>query len=102
MGERLAAVSIDLDEIPCYAAIHGIELDDASSRAIYRHAPARFERPFDDLDLRATFFAIGQDIADPTAPQLRPPAAARHAGTHPRPHASKHDTHTASSSPNPV
>ena len=78
MGERLAAVSIDLDEIPCYAAIHGIELDDASSRAIYRHALARFERLFDDLDLRATFFAIGQDIDDENAPKLRRLADAGH------------------------
>src|SRR5262249_51854849 len=29
--ERLAAVSVDLDEIPCYAAIHGVDLADESA-----------------------------------------------------------------------
>ncbi|HMI91135.1 MAG TPA: polysaccharide deacetylase family protein [Polyangiales bacterium] len=62
---RLASVSVDLDEIDCYAAIHGLPLPaDDSAHAVYRHALPRFERLFDELGLRATFFAIGRDLDD--------------------------------------
>jgi hypothetical protein len=60
---RLCAVSVDLDEIPCYAAIHGLTPPvPASAHAIYEKAVPRFEALFDALDLRATFFAIGSDL----------------------------------------
>ena len=60
--ERLAAVSVDLDEIPCYAAIYGIEPPRESAHAIYDHALDRLLRVFDDERVRATFFAIGSDL----------------------------------------
>ena len=64
----LCAVSVDLDEIPCYAAIHGLsQLPEAATHAVYRHALPRLERCFDELDLRGTFFAIGRDLAEPHA-----------------------------------
>ena len=69
---RLAAVSVDLDEIDCYAAIHGLAPPGHDARrAIYRRALPRLRRLFDDLELRATFFAIGRDIDDENAPRLR-------------------------------
>jgi peptidoglycan/xylan/chitin deacetylase (PgdA/CDA1 family) len=56
---------VDLDEIDCYAAIHGLALpEDASAYAVYRAAVPRFEQLFDELGLRATFFAIGRDLDD--------------------------------------
>ena len=62
---RLAAVSIDLDEIGCYSAIHGLEpLEGEGQRAIYSRAVPRFERLFSDLAIPATFFAIGSDLED--------------------------------------
>jgi hypothetical protein len=65
---RLAAISIDLDEIPCYAAIHGLPPPDgAAAHAIYRRAVPRFERWLDGLGVRATFFAIGSDLDDADA-----------------------------------
>src|SRR5690349_14344351 len=65
---RLASLSVDLDEIDCYAAIHGLELpEDGSAHAVYRSAVPRFEQLFDALELRATFFAIGRDVDDPIA-----------------------------------
>ena len=60
---RLAAVSVDLDEVPCYAAIHGLDPPHtAAATAVYRRALARFEALFGELDLRATFFVIGRDL----------------------------------------
>lgn len=62
--EKLAALSVDLDEIGCYTSIHGLPAgDDASAGAVYRHAVPRFERLFDDEGIRATFFVIGRDLA---------------------------------------
>lgn len=65
---RLAALSIDLDEIPCYASIHGLTppAGDAA-HAVYRQAVPRFEALLDELGIRATFFAIGSDLADADA-----------------------------------
>lgn len=63
MNERLAALSVDLDEIPCYAAIHGLPLPDGdAAHAIYRAALPRFLRFFREEGIHATFFAIGRDL----------------------------------------
>jgi hypothetical protein len=65
---RLCAVSVDLDEIPCYSAIHGLPaLPARAGEAVYRAAVPRFEQLFDALGLRATFFAIGRDLDQPHA-----------------------------------
>lgn len=65
---RLAALSVDLDEIPCYAAIFGLAAPDApAAHAIYDKAVPRFEALFDGLGVRATFFAIGRDLEYPAA-----------------------------------
>lgn len=62
--ERLCAVSVDLDEVPCYTAIHGLPpLDGPAAYAVYRRALPRLVELFDRLRLRATFFAIGRDLA---------------------------------------
>jgi peptidoglycan/xylan/chitin deacetylase (PgdA/CDA1 family) len=60
---RLAALSVDLDEIPCYAAIHGLRVPSGSEHAIYDHAVARLEALFASEGIPATFFAIGSDLA---------------------------------------
>jgi len=66
---RLCAVSVDLDEIPCYAAIHGLDLgtdlalSDQAQQAVYRKALPRLLALFDRLGVRATFFAVGRDLA---------------------------------------
>lgn len=61
---RLAAVSIDLDDIDCYHAIHGLPAtSQAPSHAVYDRALPRFEAFFKEADIRATFFAIGRDLA---------------------------------------
>lgn len=79
-GEPLAALSVDLDEIGCYAAIHGLDAPwDGSAHAIYERAVARFERLFADEGVPATFFVVGRDLA-------RPANAARIAQLHARGH----------------
>jgi len=61
---RLACVSVDLDEIPCYTAIHGLgALDGEPAHAIYRRALPRLERFFEQHAVPATFFVIGRDTA---------------------------------------
>jgi peptidoglycan/xylan/chitin deacetylase (PgdA/CDA1 family) len=66
--QKLACVSVDLDEIDCYAAIHGLVGPDGGHtglRAIYQRVLARFERLFAELRIPATFFAIGRDVEVP-------------------------------------
>lgn len=64
--ERLAAISVDLDEIDCYAAIHGLvgerALPQGARRAIYAKALPRLIDLFARLRVPVTFFAIGRDL----------------------------------------
>jgi peptidoglycan/xylan/chitin deacetylase (PgdA/CDA1 family) len=66
--ERLAAVSVDLDEIGCYTSIHGLTApSEDAARAIYRKAVPRLVRLFEDEGIHATFFVIGSDVDDENA-----------------------------------
>lgn len=61
--EKLAAVSVDLDEIDNYTAIFGISGDLAlPTSPIYDKAVPRLAALFAELDIPATFFAIGRDL----------------------------------------
>lgn len=76
---KLAAVSVDLDEIPCYTAIHGLTPPDASAaRAIYERALPRIARLFRDEDVPATFFAVGTDLDAENALRIAELAQAGH------------------------
>lgn len=78
-GERLAVVSVDLDEIPCYAAIHGLSAREESAHAIYERAVDRLAALFADEGVPATFFVIGSDLAHaPSAAKVRALASAGH------------------------
>lgn len=60
---KLASISVDLDEVPRYAAIHGVEAPAGpSARAVYEKCVPRLATWFDDDSIRATFFAIGEDL----------------------------------------
>ncbi len=69
MALRLCAVSVDLDEVPNYFAIHGLgalgpETDaGASAHLGYDVALLRLASFADALELPLTLFAIGQDLA---------------------------------------
>jgi hypothetical protein len=77
---KLAAISVDLDEVGCYTQIHGLTPPDpAAEFAIYDRALPRLETLFEDLGVTATFFAIGRDLARPeSASALRRLAEAGH------------------------
>lgn len=62
MARRLASISVDLDEIPCYAAIHGLDVPEGSESAIYERALPRLRTLFAREGVPATFFAIGSDL----------------------------------------
>jgi peptidoglycan-N-acetylglucosamine deacetylase len=72
-GLRLAALSIDLDEIPAYHAIHGFGPAPADCRhAVYDAALPRIERFAHEHALPVTLFAVGSDLArDAAAAALR-------------------------------
>jgi hypothetical protein len=77
---RLCAVSVDLDEIPNYFAIHGLDAPTGpESRAVYDVAVDRLDSFANSARLPLTLFAIGADLA-------RPEAAARLARAHQRGH----------------
>ncbi|QQR91903.1 MAG: polysaccharide deacetylase family protein [Myxococcales bacterium] len=70
--QRLAAVSVDLDEIDCYHAIHGLKIDQKPTHPVYDYAIARLAQTFKELDIPATFFVIGRDLErDKNAETLR-------------------------------
>ncbi len=60
---KLASISVDLDEVPRYAAIHGLpETDVENPHAVYDGCVPRLTAWLDDESIRATFFAIGEDL----------------------------------------
>jgi peptidoglycan/xylan/chitin deacetylase (PgdA/CDA1 family) len=77
---RIASLSVDLDEIPCYAAIHGLPIpSDASAVAVYEFAVERLGNVFADEGVEATFFVIGADVErGENVGRLRALAAAGH------------------------
>src|SRR5262245_59799619 len=65
---RLCAVSVDLDEVGCYSASHGLpELEGGAAHAMYRRALPRLLDLFEKLAIPATLFACGRDLEDATA-----------------------------------
>jgi peptidoglycan/xylan/chitin deacetylase (PgdA/CDA1 family) len=60
---RLASVSIDLDEIHHYYAIHGLSEPARGEHGVYDTALTRAEAWARSLDLPLTLFAIGRDLA---------------------------------------
>jgi len=60
---KLCAVSVDLDEIPFYHQIHGLDPGDpGSSHAVFDTALLRLEDFARGLDLPLTFFVIGSTL----------------------------------------
>src|SRR5258706_3494970 len=76
---KLCAISVDLDEIPNYHAIHGLAAPRApSANAVYDIALDRLDEFARAEDLPLTLFAIGADMArDENARALRT-LASRH------------------------
>ncbi len=63
MTQKLASISIDLDEVPRYTAIHGVaEIVGAATHAVYDRCVPRLVDWLDGESIPATFFAIGEDL----------------------------------------
>ena len=85
------SVSVDLDGLGCYAAIHGLDAGALSERelqAVPVAAVSRLCELFSALRLRATFFAIGGELGIPGSGRaLRAAADAGHeVGSHSHAH----------------
>lgn len=88
MSPRLCAISVDLDEIGNYHAIHGMPAPAADVGPIYDVAMPRLRALARALDVPLTLFAVGADLArDAAARQLREAAREGHAiGNHSQSH----------------
>ncbi|MGB5193261.1 MAG: polysaccharide deacetylase family protein [Polyangiales bacterium] len=63
MTLKLAAISVDLDDVPRYAAIHGIRGDlGPAAHVVYDRCVPRLEEWLKEESIPATFFAIGEDL----------------------------------------
>ena len=60
---RLCAISVDLDEIPNYSSIHGIEPARLASHAVYDVAIDRLDAFARSECIPLTWFAVGADLA---------------------------------------
>lgn len=84
-------VSVDLDEIDCYHAIHGIKEapEKDAAHAVYQRALPRIARFFEEHEIKGTLFAVGKDLApEENGRQIAAFAAfgheiANHTHTHP-------------------
>jgi len=65
--ERTCAISVDLDEIPNYGAIHGVQLCDVDEHAVYDRGLPRLEAWARQSDVPLTLFAVGSDLKRPAA-----------------------------------
>lgn len=59
---RLAAVSIDLDEIHHYHAIHGLPAPERAAHVVYDRAVPRASDWAEAMRLPLTFFVVGRDL----------------------------------------
>jgi hypothetical protein len=64
---RLASISIDLDSLTHYCRIHGLDetiLDERARRLAHEVAIPRYLESLDAMGMKATFFAIGEDLRE--------------------------------------
>ncbi|MBI5487821.1 MAG: polysaccharide deacetylase family protein [Deltaproteobacteria bacterium] len=77
-SRRLVALTVDLDELDCYRAIHGLA-PGGGEAPIYDRGVPRFGELFAREGVRGTFFAVGRDAQRPErAVRLRELAGAGH------------------------
>jgi peptidoglycan-N-acetylglucosamine deacetylase len=79
--KRLCALSVDLDPLNAYYAIHGLGDPPLQLRyTILRKALPRFEELFDEAGVRATLFVVGREVEgyEPARETLRRMAVAGH------------------------
>jgi len=97
------SVSVDLDGLGCYAAIHGLDaaaLPERALQAVPVAAVSRLCELFAALRLRATFFAIGGELGIPGA--ARALRAAADAGHEVASHSHAHDYALSRATPDEI
>ncbi|MGB8329737.1 MAG: polysaccharide deacetylase family protein [Polyangiales bacterium] len=63
MRRRLASISIDLDEVPRYAAIHGVPTPTGpEAHVVYERCVPRLASWLEEESIAATFFVVGEDL----------------------------------------
>jgi peptidoglycan-N-acetylglucosamine deacetylase len=62
MARRLCAISVDLDEIRHYFAIHGLAAEGPAAHAVYERALVRFRDFAGGERLPLTLFVVGEDL----------------------------------------
>jgi hypothetical protein len=65
VDKKIISVSIDLDSLACYYSIHGLTPPDILKTSHYAKGLARFLELFDELGIRGTLFAVGEDLREP-------------------------------------
>jgi peptidoglycan/xylan/chitin deacetylase (PgdA/CDA1 family) len=75
---KLAAISVDLDEIPNYYAIHGLTPTEDAAALVYERAVPRLTEWASASGFPLTLFAVGSDLARVRSAEAL--AAARRAG----------------------
>jgi hypothetical protein len=73
--EPSACVSVDLDALRCYTAIHGFPDPDVEHDPVLHKGLTRFLELFEQEGIRATFFCVGRDLSDPSYAGLLSQAA---------------------------
>jgi len=69
---KICSLSVDLDPLTAYYAIHGLGDPPRPLRfTILRKALPRFEELFAEAGVRATFFVIGRDLEEPEHAEAR-------------------------------
>ena len=59
---KTLAVNVDIDGLRFYRQIHGLESAKTGKDPIWEHGVPRFVEFFADLNLRATFFVVAEDL----------------------------------------
>ena len=71
-----SCISVDMDALRCYAAIHGIESDLVDADPVWTVGMPRFLELFERSGVKATFFCVGRDLEVPEHAALARLAAA--------------------------
>ena len=66
----LASVTVDMDGLDCYTAIHGLPLPTGQYDPVFTIALRRFLDLFQEFNIKATFFCIGKDLHNPAHADL--------------------------------
>ncbi|MCA9659260.1 MAG: polysaccharide deacetylase family protein [Myxococcales bacterium] len=63
MQSKATILSVDLDDVACYHAIHGLPPpSDRAARIVLERCLPRFIELFDEVAATATFFVVGRDL----------------------------------------